>query len=352
VSSAGARSRIPEAQRGISAWCPGPESNRYVPFGTRDFKSRASASFATRAGFAFKSLLYTLSACGFDCGEICGECAPSFGKFLAGAFLSGDRILDDLRGGMHIALAALGKASEENMITKSNRTEWWRRAVCVSLFALLSNSFSAVGQNRKPSKADHVKTATPIKHVVVLIGENRSFDHLFATYVPRKGETVSNLLSKGTINADGTPGPNFAIAQQFQAVAPFQTEYFISLSSDQKAPYSIPPAPTLNFAPTKPFFAPGTPTSLLAAVEPSLEPQNLNLLTTGAATQFSQTFVLPDPDTRVQDFNNLPNGPFALRGPNLPYDSYTGDTTHRLFEMWQQSDCNITNAARKTPPGA
>jgi hypothetical protein len=31
-------------------WCPGPESNRYVSFETRDFKSRASASFATRAG--------------------------------------------------------------------------------------------------------------------------------------------------------------------------------------------------------------------------------------------------------------------------------------------------------------
>ena len=30
-------------------WCPGSELNRYVPFGTRDFKSRASASFATRA---------------------------------------------------------------------------------------------------------------------------------------------------------------------------------------------------------------------------------------------------------------------------------------------------------------
>src|SRR5205823_7596845 len=50
VSAAGATRRNPEAQRGISAWCPGPESNRYVPFGTRDFKSRASASFATRAG--------------------------------------------------------------------------------------------------------------------------------------------------------------------------------------------------------------------------------------------------------------------------------------------------------------
>jgi phospholipase C len=32
---------------------------------------------------------------------------------------------------------------------------------------------------------------TPIKHVIVIIGENRSFDHVFATYVPnRPGETV------------------------------------------------------------------------------------------------------------------------------------------------------------------
>ena len=30
-------------------WCPGPELNRYVLLRTRDFKSRASASFATRA---------------------------------------------------------------------------------------------------------------------------------------------------------------------------------------------------------------------------------------------------------------------------------------------------------------
>ena len=48
-----------ESERGIAwrvaatarvRWCPGPESNRYVSFETRDFKSRASASFATRAG--------------------------------------------------------------------------------------------------------------------------------------------------------------------------------------------------------------------------------------------------------------------------------------------------------------
>src|SRR4029077_5381496 len=36
---------------------------------------------------------------------------------------------------------------------------------------------------------------------------------------------------------------------------------------------------------------------------------------------------------------------------DLPYDSYTGDTTHRLFEMWQQSDCNVANATRQNPSG-
>jgi integrase len=30
-------------------WCPGWESNPHVPLRTRDFKSRASANFATRA---------------------------------------------------------------------------------------------------------------------------------------------------------------------------------------------------------------------------------------------------------------------------------------------------------------
>ena len=33
-------------------WCPGRESNPHAPFGARDFKSRASASFATRAAAA------------------------------------------------------------------------------------------------------------------------------------------------------------------------------------------------------------------------------------------------------------------------------------------------------------
>src|SRR5205085_10020903 len=37
--------------------------------------------------------------------------------------------------------------------------------------------------------------------------------------------------------------------------------------------------------------------------------------------------------------------------PELLYDSYTGDTVHRLFHMWQQSDCNVANAIDANPSG-
>ena len=62
------------------------------------------------------------------------------------------------------------------------------------------------------------KTTTPIKHVIVIIGENRSFDHVFATYVPKGNQKVWNLLSEGIVKADGTPGPNFEKADQRAAV--------------------------------------------------------------------------------------------------------------------------------------
>jgi len=202
-------------------------------------------------------------------------------------------------------------------------------------------------------REQHSTTETPIKHVIVLIGENRTFDHLFATYVPKSGDSVSNLLSKGIVNADGTPGPNFKLSEQFQAIPPFKSEYFISLRNQEKAPYTILPEPTLNDSPNgsaPPPFPLGTPPSLLAEVEPSLEVGDLHLLTTGASGE-TDTLFLPDPDTRIQNFNDLRNGSFPLKGAKLPYDSYTGDTTHRLFEMWQQSDCDLRNASLQNPSG-
>jgi phospholipase C len=240
---------------------------------------------------------------------------------------------------------------------------WYR--LRAGLIAVTVFQFSLGGPFASPLQAQQsVPTRTPIKHLIVLIGENRSFDHLFATYVPKSKDSVSNLLSKGIINADGTPGTHFSNAAQFQAVAPFRTKYFISLGNDEKAPYTTLPPPTLNFSPSPdasiigfatepPPFPPATPAAFLAAIEPSLETADLGLLTTGASGA-NNTFVLtpvPDFDTRVANFNNLPNGPFPLKGANLPYDSYTGDTTHRLFEMWQQSDCNIKNATRSNPSG-
>jgi phospholipase C len=227
-----------------------------------------------------------------------------------------------------------------------------RLAACLLAMSLTGVTLPAM-PNRDHERDQH-GTATPIKHLIVLIGENRTFDHVFATYVPKSHDSVKNLLSEGIINADGTPGKHFKKAQQFQAVAPFRSKYFISLDDNEKAPYQILPQPTLNFSPATPGnpppFPAATPINLLGAIEPSVEAGDLHLLTTGASGA-ANTFTLPDPDTRVENFNALPNGPFPLKGAKLPYDSYTGDTTHRLFEMWQQSDCNIKNATRHNPSG-
>src|SRR6516162_10935669 len=83
-------------------------------------------------------------------------------------------------------------------------------ALTVFQFSLGAPLTTSVQAQEKPH------TRSPIKHVIVLIGENRTFDHLFATYLPRGNESVKNLLSEGIVNADGTPGRHFKKAQQFQ----------------------------------------------------------------------------------------------------------------------------------------
>ena len=45
---------------------------------------------------------------------------------------------------------------------------------------------SLAGAAPQPDHHDH-DNRTPIKHVIVIIGENRSFDHVFATYEPKDG---------------------------------------------------------------------------------------------------------------------------------------------------------------------
>ena len=53
--------------------------------------------------------------------------------------------------------------------------------------SLFSTMFNLVGP---PSLAAQTAPAatTPIQHVIIIIGENRSFDHVYATYKPKHGQ--------------------------------------------------------------------------------------------------------------------------------------------------------------------
>src|SRR5690242_14848079 len=104
---------------------------------------------------------------------------------------------------------------------------------------------AAANVGHAASDAAATKTRTPIKHVVIIIGENRSFDHVFGLYQPRRGETISNLLSKGILAADGTPGPDFAKAAQFK-VGP-QPGYYVGAAI--KTAYETLPPPDLYGTP-------------------------------------------------------------------------------------------------------
>jgi phospholipase C len=89
---------------------------------------------------------------------------------------------------------------------------------------------------------------SPIKHVIVIVGETRSFDHLFATYVPNTAETVNNLLSENIIKADGSPGSNFSQATQNSTDITGLTTFQLSPTTP-KTPFSPLPAP-LNGGPS------------------------------------------------------------------------------------------------------
>ena len=201
--------------------------------------------------------------------------------------------------------------------------------------ATISLAGSALGGD--PDRAvDKIKTASPIKHVIIIVGENRSFDHVFATYKPKTNdETVANLLSRKIVNADGSPGPNFARGHQFRIIAPPNGDkYFISASKSQKFLYQTLPPPDLAGTP------PVSALSFILSIpggDPGLPPQDQFLFGTGG-TGLSTTL---GPDIRIANVNALPPGPFEMTGETMPYDAFTGDTIHQFFQMYQQMDCAI-----------
>ena len=186
------------------------------------------------------------------------------------------------------------------------------------------------------------QTTTPIKHVMLIIGENRTFDNVFGTFKPaNSSQTVYNLLSEGIVNSDGTPGPNFAKAEQYQAV---DNETY-TINPVKTEPYEYLPPPNTDGAPTN---APFSSVSDAESVEPALPADEYNLLTIGG-TGLPHHVV----DTRVANYDALANGPFDLTDPagSISYDDYTGSPVHRFFQMWQQTDCNTANATPSNPSG-
>src|SRR5215472_974747 len=91
------------------------------------------------------------------------------------------------------------------------------RAVVIAAAVSVAAMMTAAAAGTTPRVSHAPSTTTPIKHVVVIIGENHSFDNVFATYQPPDHQKIWNLLSEGIITKNGTPGPHFASAKQFQS---------------------------------------------------------------------------------------------------------------------------------------
>ena len=189
-------------------------------------------------------------------------------------------------------------------------------------------------------------TATPIKHVIVIIGENRTFDHIFATYVPpKKGETVYNLLSEGIINADGTPGPNFYKAEQRTSGDKAPDAFLLDATAKDPFPGYVLPAPLVGGPKTS--YITGDSLALAKASENGLPEEYYYGLVSGG-TGLSKYV----PDTRIANVAALPPGPFQLtNGTSFTYDSYAASPVHRFYQMWQQIDCAVSHITPDNPSG-
>ncbi len=151
---------------------------------------------------------------------------------------------------------------------------------------------------------------SPIKHVIVIIGENHTFDNVFATYQAPAGEHVMNLLSEGIVTANGAPGPNVAKAQQDTA----RDTGTYSINPPRTGAYAKLPRPNTTY------------------VGSACDGQSGN-----------------QPDKRFPD--DLANAPYQIT-KYVPYldnhseyangskcqftGAYVGDPIHRFYQMYQQ----------------
>jgi acid phosphatase len=152
-------------------------------------------------------------------------------------------------------------------------------------------------------------TRTPIKHVIVIIGENHSFDNVYATYQAPKGQHVRNLLSEGVITKNGGLGPNWRKAAQLKAL---NTKKY-AVSPKITGAYKTLPRPNTTYVPTGCDGQRGN-------VPDKRFPADL------ADAPYQITKYVPYFDTHLQ-----------YTGGCEFYGAFVGDPLHRFYQMYQQT---------------
>ena len=230
----------------------------------------------------------------------------------------------------------------------------------LSALALGQFSLGPAFAGGTPSPADHY-THSPIKHVIVIIGENRSFDHVFATYVPKHGQSITNLLSQGIITLDANKnairGPNFGQAHQLAAQDLGSQDAFLLSPPKQTFPNDQLPAPLtggpkVSYIPNEcssstPITQCPASLTLAEQSESGLPESYYPFLLTGGTGQASHV-----PDDRIANVNALAAGPFQLtNNETFAYDNYSASPVHRFYQMAQQLNCSHSAASRDNPSG-
>jgi phospholipase C len=225
--------------------------------------------------------------------------------------------------------------------------------IAILQFSLFGPAVGSINADNGPNNSN--RTATPIQHVIIIVGENRSFDHIFATYKAKPGESVANLLSQGIVHEDGTPGPNYALARQYSANITGSTVFQLSPTTG-KALYPVLPAP-LNGGPANVCTDNGMCNlGDATSSEDGLSRQPVDYYESLLSGGTGLTGKVPD--KRIQGvhgsapYSTLPPGPFQLTNSTLfPYLSYANSPVHRFYQMWQQEDCNAAYATAANPSG-
>jgi phospholipase C len=176
--------------------------------------------------------------------------------------------------------------------------------------ALLAASLSPPDAGAAASRSGD--TSSPIKHVIVIIGENHTFDNVFATYQPPKGQTVRNLLTEGIVTTSGGAGPNVASAVQRTASDTHADGY--SLNPSRTGSYSTLPQPNTTYV-----------SKACDGVNPGVPD-----------TRFPADLVnAPYQITRYVPYFDS-HGAYNQYGTCEFNGAYVGDPLHRFYQMYQE----------------